>query len=168
MSLAKTGILGSYQNVKMSNDKTLHTFSCFFSLQGLCNDVLISQMQPYPLFRWNFLHLINIFTQIRNENIDRLCEDYIAKNVRNFEVLRNHLSYIPNYCQQYRGGCLSTGLQRSNSISLTHFLHTKALLYALLFMHWSGTCNYIVQNVLWCHMLLFLCTHLQFLYLYTC
>ncbi|XP_070834673.1 kelch domain-containing protein 1-like [Chaetodon trifascialis] len=43
---------------------------------GHCNDVLISQMQPYPLFR--------------------ICEDYIAKNVRTSEELRNQLPLLPS------------------------------------------------------------------------
>ncbi|XP_041810099.1 kelch domain-containing protein 1-like [Chelmon rostratus] len=46
------------------------------NLTGHCNDVLISQMQPYPLFR--------------------ICEDYIAKNVKNHEVLMNQLPLLPS------------------------------------------------------------------------
>lgn len=42
---------------------------------GHCNDALVFQTQPYPLFR--------------------ICEDYIAKNVRNNEVLRNQLPLLP-------------------------------------------------------------------------
>ncbi|CAJ1073397.1 kelch domain-containing protein 1-like [Xyrichtys novacula] len=42
---------------------------------GHCNDALVFQTQPYPLFR--------------------ICVDYIAKNVRNSEVLRNQLPFLP-------------------------------------------------------------------------
>uniref|UniRef100_UPI003D9F512F kelch domain-containing protein 1-like n=1 Tax=Sebastes fasciatus TaxID=394691 RepID=UPI003D9F512F len=42
---------------------------------GHCNDALILQMQPYPLFR--------------------ICEDYIAKTVWNNKVLRNQLPLLP-------------------------------------------------------------------------
>ncbi|KAF7201623.1 kelch domain-containing protein 1 [Nothobranchius furzeri] len=42
---------------------------------GHCNEALVFQMQPYPLFR--------------------ICEDYIAKNVRNSEKLRNQLPLLP-------------------------------------------------------------------------
>ncbi|KAK5857566.1 hypothetical protein PBY51_010803 [Eleginops maclovinus] len=40
-----------------------------------CNDALVFQTQPYPLFR--------------------ICEDYIGKNVRDNEMLRNQLSFLP-------------------------------------------------------------------------
>uniref|UniRef100_A0A8P4K5R9 Kelch domain-containing protein 1 n=1 Tax=Dicentrarchus labrax TaxID=13489 RepID=A0A8P4K5R9_DICLA len=46
---------------------------------GHCNDALVFQMQPYPLFR--------------------ICEDYIAKNVKNYEVLRNQLPLLPSKLQ---------------------------------------------------------------------
>ncbi|XP_070775924.1 kelch domain-containing protein 1-like [Enoplosus armatus] len=52
--------------------------SCDYILSILtnhCSDALISQLQPYPLFR--------------------ICENYIAKNVRNYEVLRNQLPLLP-------------------------------------------------------------------------
>ncbi|XP_008309359.1 kelch domain-containing protein 1 [Cynoglossus semilaevis] len=42
---------------------------------GHCNDALVFQMQPYPLYR--------------------ICEDFIAKNVRNNELLRNQLHFLP-------------------------------------------------------------------------
>ncbi|KAG7509915.1 kelch domain-containing protein 1 [Solea senegalensis] len=42
---------------------------------GHCNDALVFQMQPYPLFR--------------------ICEDFIAKNARNNELLRNQLPLLP-------------------------------------------------------------------------
>ncbi|XP_016533759.1 kelch domain-containing protein 1 [Poecilia formosa] len=42
---------------------------------GHCNDALVFQMQPHPLFR--------------------ICEDYIAKNVRTLERLRKQLPLLP-------------------------------------------------------------------------
>ncbi|XP_062253865.1 kelch domain-containing protein 1-like [Platichthys flesus] len=42
---------------------------------GHCNDALVFQMQPYPLFR--------------------ICEDFIAKNVRSHEMLRNQFPLLP-------------------------------------------------------------------------
>ncbi|GAA6213412.1 kelch domain-containing protein 1 isoform X1 [Lates japonicus] len=42
---------------------------------GHCNDALVFQMQPHPLFR--------------------ICEDYIAKTVRSHKMLRSQLSYLP-------------------------------------------------------------------------
>ncbi|KAM3871214.1 kelch domain-containing protein 1 [Diretmus argenteus] len=42
---------------------------------GHCNDALIFQIQPYPLFR--------------------ICEDYIAKNVSTCKMLRNQLPLLP-------------------------------------------------------------------------
>uniref|UniRef100_A0A8C9Z6L1 Kelch domain containing 1 n=1 Tax=Sander lucioperca TaxID=283035 RepID=A0A8C9Z6L1_SANLU len=42
---------------------------------GHCNDALVFQTQPYSLFR--------------------ICEDYIAKNARNYEMLRSQLSLLP-------------------------------------------------------------------------
>uniref|UniRef100_A0A672HC93 Kelch domain-containing protein 1-like n=1 Tax=Salarias fasciatus TaxID=181472 RepID=A0A672HC93_SALFA len=47
---------------------------------GHCNDALVFQMQPYPLFR--------------------ICEDYIAKDVRNSEKLRNQLPLLPPKLQK--------------------------------------------------------------------
>ncbi|XP_067336464.1 kelch domain-containing protein 1 isoform X2 [Channa argus] len=42
---------------------------------GHCNDALVFQMQPYPLFR--------------------ICEDYIAKNVKSCEMLKDQLHLLP-------------------------------------------------------------------------
>uniref|UniRef100_A0A8P4GAQ8 Kelch domain-containing protein 1 n=1 Tax=Dicentrarchus labrax TaxID=13489 RepID=A0A8P4GAQ8_DICLA len=47
----------------------------FNILTGHCNDALIFQMQPYSLYR--------------------ICENYIAKNVKNCEVLRHQLLLLP-------------------------------------------------------------------------
>ncbi|KAM9842092.1 kelch domain-containing protein 1 isoform 2-T2 [Aulostomus maculatus] len=52
--------------------------SCDYILlvdKGHCNDALVFQIQPYPLFR--------------------ICEDYVAKNVRSHELLRNQLPLLP-------------------------------------------------------------------------
>ncbi|XP_028293465.1 kelch domain-containing protein 1 isoform X2 [Gouania willdenowi] len=52
--------------------------SCDYILlvdKGHCNDALIFQTQPHPLFR--------------------ICEDFIAKNVRSSEMLRNQLHLLP-------------------------------------------------------------------------
>lgn len=46
---------------------------------GHCNDALVFQMQPYPLFR--------------------ICEDYIARNVKDNEGLRNQLPCLPTKLQ---------------------------------------------------------------------
>ncbi|CAB1334888.1 unnamed protein product [Coregonus sp. 'balchen'] len=42
---------------------------------GHCNDALVFQIQPYPLFR--------------------ICEDYIAKNVKNCKMLEKQLPFVP-------------------------------------------------------------------------
>uniref|UniRef100_A0A4W5NBI7 Kelch domain containing 1 n=1 Tax=Hucho hucho TaxID=62062 RepID=A0A4W5NBI7_9TELE len=42
---------------------------------GHCNDALVFQIQPYPLFR--------------------ICEDYIAKNVKNYKLLQKQLQHMP-------------------------------------------------------------------------
>ncbi|XP_019728159.1 kelch domain-containing protein 1 [Hippocampus comes] len=42
---------------------------------GHCNDALVFQMAPYPLFR--------------------ICEDYIAKNAREYDALRKQLPLLP-------------------------------------------------------------------------
>uniref|UniRef100_A0A3B3VJ88 Kelch domain containing 1 n=1 Tax=Poecilia latipinna TaxID=48699 RepID=A0A3B3VJ88_9TELE len=47
---------------------------------GHCNDALVFQMQPHPLFR--------------------ICEDYIAKNVRTLERLRKQLPLLPPKMQK--------------------------------------------------------------------
>ncbi|XP_015244967.1 PREDICTED: kelch domain-containing protein 1 [Cyprinodon variegatus] len=52
--------------------------SCDYILlvdSGHCNDALVFQIEPHPLFR--------------------ICEDYIAKNVRTLERLRNQLPCLP-------------------------------------------------------------------------
>ncbi|TWW71968.1 Kelch domain-containing protein 1 [Takifugu flavidus] len=63
------------------NDADVIVFggSCDYILlvdTGHCNDALVFQTQPYPLFR--------------------ICEDYIAKNVKNYEALRNQLPRLPS------------------------------------------------------------------------
>ncbi|XP_053701188.1 kelch domain-containing protein 1-like isoform X1 [Synchiropus splendidus] len=53
--------------------------SCDYILltdKGHCNDALVFQMQPYPLFR--------------------ICEDFIAKNVETCELLRTQLPHLPS------------------------------------------------------------------------
>ncbi|XP_068195396.1 kelch domain-containing protein 1 isoform X5 [Antennarius striatus] len=52
--------------------------SCDYILRvdtGHCNDTLIFQMQPHPLFR--------------------ICKDFIAKNVKKHEMLRSQLTLLP-------------------------------------------------------------------------
>ncbi|XP_064811744.1 kelch domain-containing protein 1-like isoform X1 [Oncorhynchus masou masou] len=52
--------------------------SCNYILRvdtGHCNDALVFQTQPYPLFR--------------------ICEDYIAKNVKNCKMLEKQLPFVP-------------------------------------------------------------------------
>ncbi|KAJ7989280.1 hypothetical protein DPEC_G00317850 [Dallia pectoralis] len=45
------------------------------TIKGHCNDVLVLQIKPYSLFR--------------------ICEDYIAKNVKNCKMLQRQLPYMP-------------------------------------------------------------------------
>ncbi|TKS86735.1 Kelch domain-containing protein 1 [Collichthys lucidus] len=59
------------------SDVVLFGGSCDYTLctKSHCNDTLIFQMQPYPLYR--------------------ICKDYIAKNVTNCKVLKNQLPLLP-------------------------------------------------------------------------